>query len=160
MFLKITILVIEKSRTGVKMIFSYEVNYLYSMEPTLIPIGIVRSPLKELKDCPLQENEKAPEALIEINVEFIQALKDIQPGDRLIILSWLHQSDRTVLITKPRNDPNAALTGIFSTRSPDRPNPIGIHFVRAVAIDHNTLRVSGLELLDQTPIIDIKPDLS
>lgn len=130
------------------------------MEQNIIQIGKVHSELKNLKDCPLQENEKAPEALIEIFTEFKIAVEDIKPGEKLILFTWLHQADRTVLKTRPRNDPNAPLTGIFSTRSPDRPNPIGIHFVKVVSVlQGNKLLVSGLEVLDQTPIIDIKPDL-
>lgn len=130
------------------------------MEPVLKTIGIVHSSLKHLSDCPLQENEKAPQAVIEVYEDFQEGLKDVQVDDELILLTWLHQADRTILTTQPRNDPHAPLTGIFSTRSPDRPNPIGLHIVKVAAISANgQLRVSGLEVLDQTPVVDIKPDL-
>jgi tRNA-Thr(GGU) m(6)t(6)A37 methyltransferase TsaA len=123
-------------------------------------IGTIHSELKNLQDCPRQEKENAPAATIEIFIEFIEGLKDIQPGDKLILFTWLHKADRTVLETRPRNDNNLPLTGVFSTRSPDRPNPIGIHFVKVikVLIDKQFI-VSGLEVLDGTPLIDIKPDL-
>jgi tRNA-Thr(GGU) m(6)t(6)A37 methyltransferase TsaA len=122
-------------------------------------VGIVRSPLKNLKDCPLQESEKAPEATIEIYSDFKQGVSDIKEGTALIIFSWLHQADRTVLKTKPRNDESARVTGVFSTRSPDRPNPIGMHIATVIAVDDCYIRVSQLEVLDGTPVIDIKPVL-
>jgi tRNA-Thr(GGU) m(6)t(6)A37 methyltransferase TsaA len=123
-------------------------------------IGTIHSELKDLDDCPRQEKEGAPEAAIEIFAEFIEGLKDIQPGDQLILLTWLHKADRTVLETRPRDDNSLPLTGVFSTRSPDRPNPIGIHFVKVVEVlKDNQFTVSGLEVLNGTPLIDIKPDL-
>jgi tRNA-Thr(GGU) m(6)t(6)A37 methyltransferase TsaA len=120
-------------------------------------IGIIRSSLKNLKDCPLQESENAPEATIEIYPDFKQGVSDIKEGTELIIFSWLHQADRTVLKTKPRNEESAKVTGVFSTRSPDRPNPIGMHVAKVIAVDGCLIRVSQLEVLDGTPIIDIKP---
>jgi len=124
-------------------------------------IGKVHSELRRLEDCPLQERENAPEATIEIFSEFHEAVKNVKPGDDLILLTWLHEADRSILTTRPRNNPRAAITGVFSTRSPDRPNPIGIHFVKIVsAMENNKFKVSGLEVLDGTPLIDIKPDLS
>ena len=124
-------------------------------------IGIIHSELKTLDDCPRQEKEGAPSATIEIFSEFIEGLKNIQAGDQLILFTWLHKADRTVLETRPRNDNNLPLTGVFSTRSPDRPNPIGIHFVKVVEVlENNQFAVSNLEVLDETPLIDIKPDLS
>ena len=99
------------------------------MKQTITSIGKVHSRLKSLEDCPLQEKENAPEATIEIFAEFKEGIKDIKSGSKLILFTWLHQADRTVLSTRPRNNPNAPITGVFSTRSPDRPNPIGIHFV-------------------------------
>jgi tRNA-Thr(GGU) m(6)t(6)A37 methyltransferase TsaA len=130
------------------------------MESSLKIIGTIHSELKRLEDCPLQEVENAPEAIIEIFDEFREAIQNIRPGAQLILFTWLHEADRTVLLTKSRNNPSAPLTGVFSTRSPDRPNPIGIHFVKVVAVlPHNKFKVSGLEVLDQTPLVDIKPDL-
>lgn len=129
------------------------------MEPYLTFIGKVRSVLKRLADCPLQEHEKAPEADLEIFSPFLTGMKDIQPGDHLVLFTWLHESDRKTLETHPRNDTRLPLTGIFSTRSPDRPNPIGLHFVTVLGVEGNRWRVSSLEVLDQTPIVDIKPHL-
>ena len=123
-------------------------------------IGTIHSELKTLEDCPRQEKENAPAATLEIFSEFVEGLKNIQVGDQLILFTWLHKADRTVLETRPRNDNNLPLTGVFSTRSPDRPNPIGIHFVKVAKIlNHNRFTVSNLEVLDGTPLIDIKPDL-
>jgi tRNA-Thr(GGU) m(6)t(6)A37 methyltransferase TsaA len=130
------------------------------MQPILLLIGVVHSHLKRLEDCPLQESENAPQAILEIFPEYIKGIKDIKKGDQLLILTWLHKSDRTVVATHPRNDPAIPLTGVFSTRSPDRPNPIGLHAVEVVSIlDAGMIKVSGLEVLDQTPLIDIKPIL-
>jgi tRNA-Thr(GGU) m(6)t(6)A37 methyltransferase TsaA len=130
------------------------------MQPILVLIGVVHSHLKRLEDCPLQESEKAPEATIEIFPEYIKGIKNIKKGDQLLLLTWLHKSDRTVVATHPRNDPSIPLTGVFSTRSPDRPNPIGLHIVNVVSIStEGMIKVSGLEVLDQTPLLDIKPIL-
>jgi tRNA-Thr(GGU) m(6)t(6)A37 methyltransferase TsaA len=123
-------------------------------------IGRVHSSLKRLEDCPLQEREEAPAATIEIFPHFMEGIKDVKAGDKLIVFTWLHQSDRSVLSTHPRNDANLPLTGIFSTRSPDRPNPIGIHFAKVSGVESGRLKVAALEVLDQTPVVDIKPDLS
>jgi tRNA-Thr(GGU) m(6)t(6)A37 methyltransferase TsaA len=89
--------------------------------------------------------------------EFSEGIKDIRAGDELLLFTWLHKADRKVITCQPRNDPQAAYTGVFSTRSPDRPNPIGIHLVKVVQIEGSSIRVSNLEALDQTPLIDIKP---
>lgn len=129
------------------------------MDQKINAIGIVRSSLKNIKDCPLQEYENAPAATLEIFPDFKDGISDIETGNELIVFSWLHQSDRTVLKTKPRNEESAKLTGVFSTRSPARPNPIGMHIVKVVAVNDYHIQVSQLELLDGTPIIDIKPML-
>jgi len=121
-------------------------------------IGVVRSSLKELKDCPLQESEGAPEAMVTINEEYRQAITGLAKGSRIFLFTWLHRGDRTVLTTKPRNNPNAKTTGVFATRSPDRPNPIGLHEAEIVEVlDTGEIKVSNLEVLDGTPLIDIKP---
>ena len=123
-------------------------------------IGIIHSPLKRIEDCPLLEHENAPEAILEIFPEFQDGIKNINTGSEIILFTWLHCADRSILTTRPRNHPTAPLTGVFSTRSPHRPNPVGIHFVKVLAVsDGNKLTVSGLEVLDQTPLLDIKPDL-
>jgi tRNA-Thr(GGU) m(6)t(6)A37 methyltransferase TsaA len=128
------------------------------MEASVRFIGTIHSELKSIQDCPLQENENAPEAVIEILPAFIEGIKDINAGEEIVLLTWLHKADRRVMSTKPRNDVNAPMTGVFSTRSPDRPNPIGIHFVKVVSLSQDgKLKVSNLEVLDQTPLIDIKP---
>jgi tRNA-Thr(GGU) m(6)t(6)A37 methyltransferase TsaA len=127
------------------------------MNPTLQYIGKINSELKNIDDCPRQADENAPEAVIIVYPEFADGIRDIKPGDEILLFTWLHKGDRTVLETRPRSNPNAALTGIFSTRSPDRPNPIGIHSVKVTSMAEGYIKVAGLEVLDQTPLIDIKP---
>jgi tRNA-Thr(GGU) m(6)t(6)A37 methyltransferase TsaA len=123
---------------------------------TVTFIGIIHSSLKNLEDCPLQEHESAPGATVDISAEFAEAARDIKQGDKLILLTWLDRGDRSVLMTHPRNDKRKPVKGVFSTRSPDRPNPIGIHVVDVSKISGSQFEVSNLEVLDQTPVIDIK----
>jgi tRNA-Thr(GGU) m(6)t(6)A37 methyltransferase TsaA len=120
-------------------------------------IGFVQSSLQELKDCPLQEAEDAPGATLVIDSEYWQALEGLRAGSKIVLLTWLHQSDRETLSTKPRNNPTAKTTGVFATRSPDRPNPIGMHETEILAISDGTIKISNLEVIDGTPLIDIKP---
>jgi tRNA-Thr(GGU) m(6)t(6)A37 methyltransferase TsaA len=121
------------------------------------PIGVVRSTLREPADAPNQAFEGAPEAVLELDPAYTDALHRIGPGDQLIVLTWLHLADRDVLQTHPTGDPNIPLTGVFGTRSPDRPNPIGVHRVTVIALEAPTrLRVGALEAIDGTPIIDLK----
>jgi tRNA-Thr(GGU) m(6)t(6)A37 methyltransferase TsaA len=121
------------------------------------PVGYVRSPLRDRRDAPRQAHEGAPEAVLELEPEFAPALQLIAPGDDLILLTWLHLADRSLLQTHPRDDPTAPLTGVFATRSSDRPNPIGLHRVTVTAIESRTrLRVAALEAIDGTPILDLK----
>jgi tRNA-Thr(GGU) m(6)t(6)A37 methyltransferase TsaA len=123
----------------------------------LIFIGAIHSELKKIEDCPRQEGENAPEATVEVFTEFTEGMENIKEGDGIILFTWLHEADRSVLKTRPRNDNNLPLTGVFSTRSPDRPNPIGIHIVTVTSvISSNVFNVSNLEVLDGTPLIDIK----
>ena len=124
---------------------------------TLKMIGKVRSPLKELKDCPLQEREGAPHAVIIIDPGYMDATSGLKAGAEILIFTWLNKGDRGVLKTKPRNNPKAKLTGVFATRSPDRPNPIGLHVAEILSINNNEITVSNLEVLYGTPFIDIKP---
>ena len=128
------------------------------MEQILKPIGVIHSSLKKKEDCPLQENENAPEAVIEIFPAFSEGIKDLKPGSEILLLTWLHQGDRTVIKCVTRNNYHSLKVGVFSTRSPDRPNPIGIHEVKVISTGNDGLiKVSALEVLDQTPLIDIKP---
>ena len=128
------------------------------MEQTIKFIGKIHSELKKIEECPLQENENAPEAVLQIFPEFREGTQDIKPGSEILLLTWLHMADRNVIKCKPRNNLKSPLTGVFSTRSPDRPNPIGIHLVKVLSIsDNGLIKVSAMEVIDQTPIIDIKP---
>jgi tRNA-Thr(GGU) m(6)t(6)A37 methyltransferase TsaA len=127
------------------------------MEKEIKYIGHVLSSLKRLEDCPLQESEDAPGASIVIAPEFVDGIKNIEPGTQILVLTWLHRADRSVVQCVPRNNFDAPKIGVFSTRSPDRPNPIGIHFPKIISIRNNEIKVSNLEVLDQTPVIDIKP---
>src|SRR6186997_1146906 len=103
------------------------------MEAGIRFIGYISSELKDIKDCPLQENENAPAARVVIYPEFLPAAANLKPEDAIIVFTWLHLAERAQLKTKPRNNPAAPLTGIFSTRSPDRPNPIGMHMVKIIS---------------------------
>ena len=124
-------------------------------------IGKVHSSLKHLGDCPLQESENAPGATIEINKEYQPAIAGLRKGSKVVLLTWLDKGNRSTLTTQPRNNPNAKMTGVFATRSPDRPNPIGLHEATVTAItDDGKISVSNLEVLDGTPVIDIKIALS
>ena len=121
------------------------------------PIGIVRSSLRDIRDAPNQAFEGAPEAHLEIDPAYVDALHRVRPEQDLILLTWLHQADRSVLQTHPRGDPNIPLAGVFATRSSERPNPIGLHRVTVTAIEAPTLlRVLALEAIDGTPILDLK----
>jgi len=131
-----------------------------NLESTIKFIGKIHSPLKSIKDCPLQENEDAPEATIEIYPEYLEGIKDIKAGSSILLFTWLHEADRNVITCVTRRNYNSPKVGVFSTRSPDRPNPIGVHSARVISIEKNLIKVSALEVLDQTPLVDIKPDLN
>jgi tRNA-Thr(GGU) m(6)t(6)A37 methyltransferase TsaA len=121
------------------------------------PIGVVRSALRTTADAPNQAFEGAPDAVLEIDPTLAEALHLVEPGDELIVLTWLHLADREILQTHPRGDEGIPLTGVFRTRSPDRPNPIGLHRVTVTARESaNSLRVGALEAVEGTPIIDLK----
>jgi tRNA-Thr(GGU) m(6)t(6)A37 methyltransferase TsaA len=123
------------------------------------PIGVVESSLKDLRSAPLQPDEGAPEAWLALEPHVITGLHGIQPADEIIVITWLDRARRDVLSVHPRGDPSREMQGVFNTRSPHRPNPIGLHRVEVVEIAANRVRVRHLEALDATPIIDIKPVL-
>ena len=120
-------------------------------------IGTVRSPLKDIRDCPRQESEDAPGAWIDIEPEYIDALEGLVPGAEILVLTWLHAADRSILKVHPRGNPKNPIRGVFATRSPHRPNPIGLHKTRITAIESPfRIKVTSLEVIDQTPVVDIK----
>ncbi len=125
-------------------------------EYSLRPVGKIRSTLRERDAAPRQGSEGAPDALLEIDPVFATGLRGIAAGDEVIVITWLHRADRDVLETHPRNDPETALKGVFATRSPDRPNPLGLHRVRVREVSGNGLRVGPIEAIDGTPVIDVK----
>jgi tRNA-Thr(GGU) m(6)t(6)A37 methyltransferase TsaA len=127
------------------------------MEPVLGFIGKVHSELKRKQDCPLQENEEAPAARLEIFSEYSAGIKDIKKGSQILLLTWLHKADRTVIECVMRNNFTSPKLGVFSTRSPDRPNPIGIHSATVLSVDDRFIEASALVVLDETPLIDLKP---
>jgi tRNA-Thr(GGU) m(6)t(6)A37 methyltransferase TsaA len=125
----------------------------------VVPIGWVESPLKDRARAPRQGDEGAPDAWLVFRPEVAEGLRDLAPGAEIIVLTWLDRATRDVLVTRPRDDSARPPTGVFSTRSPDRPNPIGLHRVRVVAAEGLRILVRPLEALDRTPVIDVKPVL-
>jgi tRNA-Thr(GGU) m(6)t(6)A37 methyltransferase TsaA len=123
------------------------------------PIGRVESPLTERAMAPKQGREGSPDASLVFDARVADALRDLDVGDEIIVLTWLDRAQRDVLTTRPRDDRANPITGVFSTRSPDRPNPIGLHRVGVLAVDGLRVEVRDLEALDGTPIIDVKPVL-
>ena len=124
--------------------------------PPLTAIGTIRSELRTLDEAPRQGDEGAPDAWLDVEPHFQPALAGLREGDDLVVITWLDRADRGVLTTRPRNDPALPLAGVFATRSPDRPNPLGLHRVTIRAIDGLRLRVGPLEALDGTPVVDLK----
>jgi tRNA-Thr(GGU) m(6)t(6)A37 methyltransferase TsaA len=128
--------------------------------PPLEAIGHVESPLTDRELAPKQGSEGSPDAWLVFRPSVRDALSDLKKGDEVIVLTWLDRADRETLRVHPRDDPSRALMGVFSTRSADRPNPIGLHRVRIVSIvDGLRFLVRNLEALDRTPILDVKPVL-
>ena len=123
---------------------------------SLKTVGYIRSTIKGREDAPRQGSEGAPDAWIEIEPRFAEALLGIEVGHELIVLTWFDQARRDILKNHPRSDPSRPLTGVFYTRSPARPNPIGIHPVTVHAIDGNRIKVGPIEAFDGTPVVDIK----
>ncbi|HLJ60736.1 MAG TPA: tRNA (N6-threonylcarbamoyladenosine(37)-N6)-methyltransferase TrmO [bacterium] len=128
--------------------------------PTTIrlnPIGIIRSTLKTRANAPKQGAEGAPDAWLEVKASVVQALDGIVVGDEIIVVTWLHQARRNVLKVHPRSDKRRPLIGVFATRSPDRPNPLGLHRVTVKAVAKTRVLLGPIEAIDGTPVVDIKP---
>lgn len=130
------------------------------VEPIEIrPVGHVESTLTDLDDAPKQADEGAPDAWLVLRDGLQAAAADIHPGDELVVVSWLHEADRDVLAVHPRSDPTRPLTGVFSTRSPARPNPFGLHAVTVLGVEGLRVHVDALEAVDGTPVVDVKSAL-
>ncbi len=126
------------------------------------PIGQVQSALADRADAPLQGTEGGPEAWLVFDESVATGISDLHPGAEILVLTWLHRASRDILRVHPRGNPHNAEEGVFSTRSPDRPNPIGLHRVTIVDVDPagRRIRVGDLEAIDGTPVLDVKPVLS
>jgi tRNA-Thr(GGU) m(6)t(6)A37 methyltransferase TsaA len=123
------------------------------------PVGRVVSPLRDRAEAPRQGDEGAPDAWIEFEQGVAEALRGLRAGTDVLVLTWLDRARRDVLTTHPRDDLSRPATGVFATRSPDRPNPIGMHVVEIVAVDGTRIQVRDLEAIDGTPVLDLKPVL-
>jgi tRNA-Thr(GGU) m(6)t(6)A37 methyltransferase TsaA len=121
------------------------------------PIGVIRSEIKNREDAPLFYTDGAPNAFLEMIPAYTDALYRMQVGDEIIVITWFHQARRETLKVHPRGDVSNPLTGVFSTRSPDRPNPLGLHRVKVLEINPDGLHIGPIEAIDGTPVIDIKP---
>lgn len=126
---------------------------------TLTAIGYVRSGLKDRTNAPRQATEGAPQAQIEVLAEFREAMEGLRPGDEVWVLTWLHEAERETLKVHPGSDERNPLKGVFATRSPDRPNPVGLHRATIAGVDGTTLAIEAIEAIDGTPVVDIKPVL-
>ncbi|HET9242887.1 MAG TPA: tRNA (N6-threonylcarbamoyladenosine(37)-N6)-methyltransferase TrmO [Gaiella sp.] len=129
------------------------------MDLVLRPVGYVQSPLRRPDEAPKQGTEGAPDAWIVFEPDVDDARRDLAVGDEVFVLTWLHQARRNVQLVHPRDDRTVPLHGVFSTRSSERPNPIGLHRVRITEIDGARMRVTDLEAIDGTPVVDVKPAL-
>jgi tRNA-Thr(GGU) m(6)t(6)A37 methyltransferase TsaA len=125
----------------------------------LEPVGWVESALVDRESAPKQGDEGAPDAWLVFDPRFAEALRDLRSGDEVLVLTWLDRASRDILAVHPRDDQTRPLTGVFSTRSPDRPNPIGLHRVVIVEVRETRVKVANLEALDGTPLLDVKPVL-
>jgi tRNA-Thr(GGU) m(6)t(6)A37 methyltransferase TsaA len=123
---------------------------------TLQPVGFIHSALKTREEAPRQGPEGAPDAWLEIEPQFADALLGMEAGHELMVITWLHQADRGVLKNHPRSDPSRPLTGVFYTRSPARPNPLGLHPVTVREISGLRIKIGPIEVFDGTPVVDIK----
>ena len=127
---------------------------------SLTPIGVVDSPLTDVAAAPNQGDEGAPEAWLVLDPGVLPALHGVAPGDELIVITWLDRARRDVLRVHPRGDLSRPEQGVFNTRSPNRPNPIGLHRVQVIAVENASVHIRDLEAVDGTPILDLKPVLS
>lgn len=139
---------------------STSATHTTSVRARLRPVGVISSVLKACSDAPKQGSEGAPDAWLDVHAWAAAGLHGLVVGDEIIVITWLHQARRDVLQVHPRSDARNPLTGVFATRSPDRPNPLGLHTVTVRAIDGNRLRVGPIEAIDGTPVVDIKPVLT
>jgi tRNA-Thr(GGU) m(6)t(6)A37 methyltransferase TsaA len=122
----------------------------------LKPIGFIRSEIRHTKDAPLFYDEGAPGAIIDLNPEYLPAILRMGVGDEIVIITWLHQANRGVLQVHPRGNAANPITGVFLTRSPHRPNPLGLHRAKVTEIDSARIRINAIEAIDGTPVVDIK----
>ena len=125
----------------------------------LRPIGVIHSTIKSRTEAPRQGTEGAPDVWLEVHRFAAEAMDGLSVGDEIIVVTWLHRANRDVMKVHPRSDPRRQLTGVFATRSPDRPNPLGLHPVTVRRIVKNRLRIGPIEAIDGTPVVDIKPVL-
>jgi tRNA-Thr(GGU) m(6)t(6)A37 methyltransferase TsaA len=132
---------------------------MVEIDYSLQPIGFIHSPLKRREDAPKQGSEGVPEAWLEVTPAFAEGLDSLAVGDEIIVITWLHQAQRDILKLHPRGDRTRPLAGVFATRSPDRPNPLGLHRVTVLEIAGNRVKLGPLEAIDGTPVVDIKPVL-
>jgi tRNA-Thr(GGU) m(6)t(6)A37 methyltransferase TsaA len=128
--------------------------------PELKVVGRVESSLTDPASAPNQGDEGAPDATLVFEPDVVEALEGIAPGDEVVLVTWLDRARRDVLRVHPRGDASRPQRGVFNTRSPHRPNPLGLHVVPVISVDGNRVRVRNLEALDATPIVDVKPVLS
>lgn len=124
------------------------------------PIGVIRSTIREIEDAPMFYTEGAPNAFLEVLPEYTDGLDRMRVGDEIIVITWLHRARRDVLRVHPRGDTSIPLTGVFLTRSPDRPNPLGLHRAKVLGINPGRVHIGPIEVIDGTPVIDIKPVVS
>ena len=128
-------------------------------EYSLSPIGFLHSPIKDREEAPRQGREGAPDAWLEVNATVAEGLETLAVGDEIIVITWLHKAQRDILKVHPRGDETMPLAGVFATRSPDRPNPLGLHRVTVLEIIGKSIKVGPIEAIDGTPVVDIKPVL-
>ena len=123
------------------------------------PVGFIRSPIKHRGEGPKQGREGAPDAWLDVNPTVSAALDGIEVGDEIVVVTWLHLARRDELKVHPRGDTSIPMAGVFATRSPDRPNPLGLHRVKVLEVATNRLKIGPIEAIDGTPVVDIKPTL-